>query len=497
MTLLALSAFLAMQPISQTAPAVPPPEPIGPLPTARQLAWKDLEFTGFIHFGPNTFTGVEWGHGGEPASVFNPTALDARQWVKVMKDAGMKGVVITAKHHDGFCNWPTELSTHSVASSPWKGGKGDVLRELSDACREGGLKFGVYLSPWDRNNPKYGTGEEYNAYFRAQLREVLTNYGPVFEVWFDGACGEGPNGKRQVYDFPSFRAVVRELQPDAVIFSDIGPDIRWVGNEQGWAGETNWSMLKAEGHGIGDDNPPPIKSLNEGDEHGESWIPAEADVSIRPGWFYHADQDDKVKTPAQLFDLWERSVGHNANFHLNFPVDRRGLIHENDVAAVLGLRKLIDATYGEGTDLARGRTTAGDNMRGFVPSGAFEKPRALEFGTDKLVDGDPKTYWATDDGTKAAMVEVELDAAKAFDRVVLAEPTWLGQRVRKFRISVPATPDNNHRDWTVIAEGTTIGHKRIVRVPETKARHLRVEILDSRACPCLTTLSVHKTKAPG
>lgn len=489
MLVLALSAALAMPATPNDASPVPPPAPIGPLPSARQLAWKDLEFTGFIHFGPNTFTGVEWGHGTDPAAVFNPTELDARQWVRVMKDAGMKGVVITAKHHDGFCNWPTALSAYSVASSPWRNGKGDVLRELSDACREAGLKFGVYLSPWDRNNPKYGTGEEYNAYFRAQLREVLTNYGPVFEVWFDGACGEGPNGKRQVYDFPSFHAVVRELQPDAVIFSDIGPDIRWVGNEQGWAGETNWSMLKAEGHGIGNDNPPPIKSLTEGDEHGESWIPAEADVSIRPGWFYHADQDDKVKTPAQLFDLWERSVGHNANFHLNFPVDRRGLIHENDAAAVLGLRRLIDATYGDGTDLARGRTASSRDTRGSAMG------RTGEFGADKAVDGDPKTYWATDDGATAGSLEVDLDATKPFDRVVLAEPTWLGQRVRRFRIGVPAT--DGGEGWTTIAEGTTIGHKRIVRVPETKAARIRVEIIDSRACPCLSAIAVHKTKVPG
>jgi alpha-L-fucosidase len=217
-------------------------------------------------------------------------------------------------------------------------------------------------------------------------------------------------------------------------------------------------------------------------------------VSIRPGWFYHAHEDDKVKTPAQLFDLWERSVGHNANFHLNFPVDRRGLIHENDVRSVLGLRRLVDATYGEGTDLARGRATASDNMRGAVPSGANEKPRALEFGADKAVDGDPRTYWATEDGTAAAMIEVELDPAKPFDRVVLAEPTWLGQRVKRFRVSVPATPSNNHRDWTVLAEGTTVGHKRIVRVPETKATHLRIEILDSRACPALTHIGVHRTK---
>ena len=283
------------------------PKPFGPLPTPRQLAWHKRGMYAFVHFTINTFTDKEWGYGDESPALFNPSGFDADSIVRAAKDGGLTGLVLTAKHHDGFCNWPTKLSTHSVASSPWKGGKGDVLRELSDACREVGLKFGVYLSPWDRNNPKYGTGEEYNEYFRRQLREVLTQYGPIFEVWFDGACGEGPNGKRQVYDFPSFRAVVRELQPDAVMFSDVGPDIRWVGNEQGWAGETCWSMLKAEGHGIGNDNPPSTKSLNEGDIDGESWIPAECDVSIRPGWFYHAHEDDKVKTPAQLFDLWERS----------------------------------------------------------------------------------------------------------------------------------------------------------------------------------------------
>jgi alpha-L-fucosidase len=481
MTTLLLATTLMTQ-------TVPPPAPLPPLPTPRQLAWKDLEYTGFIHFGPNTFTDLEWGHGDEPADVFQPTALDARQWVKVMRDAGMRGVVITAKHHDGFCNWPSKFSTHTVAQSPWKGGKGDVLRELSDACRAGGLKFGVYLSPWDRNNPLYGTGEAYNECFRNQLREVLTAYGPVFEVWFDGACGEGPNGKRQVYDFPSFRAVVRELQPDAVIFSDVGPDIRWVGNEQGWAGETCWSMLKAEGHGIGNDNPPSTKSLNEGDLDGESWIPAECDVSIRPGWFYHANEDDKVKTPEHLFDLWERSVGHNANFHLNFPVDRRGLIHEHDVQSVLGLRKLVDAAYGPGTDLARGRPTAASEIRGSGPGGANEP-----FGSDKAVDGDPKTFWATEDGAARASIEVELDPARPFDRVVLAEPTWLGQRIKSFRILVPAEPSNDGRDWVTLAEGTTVGHQRIVRVPETKAKHLRVEILDSRACPALTHVGVHRT----
>ncbi|MBU3682979.1 MAG: alpha-L-fucosidase [Phycisphaerales bacterium] len=464
---------------------VTPPAPCPPLPTPAQRAWQDIGFTGFIHFGPNTFTDREWGHGDEPAAVFDPTALDARQWVRVMKDAGIGGVVITAKHHDGFCNWPTALSRHSVRSSPWKEGNGDVLRELSDACREAGMRFGVYLSPWDRNNPAYGTGEAYNRYFRDQLREVLTSYGPVFEVWFDGACGEGPNGRRQQYDFPSFERTVRELQPNAVIFSDVGPDIRWVGNEQGWAGETCWSMLKVKGHGRGADNPPPTKSLTEGDEDGEAWIPAECDVSIRPGWFYHAHEDDKVKGPAQLFDLWERSVGHNANFHLNFPVDRRGLIHERDAAAARGLRALVDAAYGPGTDLARGRTTAVSQARGTHDG-------------SKAVDGDPATSWATADGTREATIEVELDPSRAFDRVVLAEPIEHGQRVRRFRVSVPAGPgpSDNRRDWRTLAEGTTIGHRRIVRVPTTAAQCVRIEILDARACPLISHVGVHRT-VPG
>jgi alpha-L-fucosidase len=473
-----------------TLPPVPPPAPLAPIPSAAQRAWHDLEFTAFIHFGPNTFTDREWGHGDEPADVFNPTALDTRQWVRVMRDAGMKGVVITAKHHDGFCNWPTAKSAHSIAQSPWKSGAGDLLRELSDACREGGLKFGVYLSPWDRNNPAYGTGEPYNAYFRDQLREVLGNYGPIHEVWFDGACGEGPNGKRQVYDFPSFEAVVREMQPNAVIFSDVGPDIRWVGNESGWAGETCWAMLKVKGHGRGNDNPPATKSLNEGDEDGEAWIPAECDVSIRPGWFYHSNEDDKVKTPEQLFDLWERSVGHNSNLHLNFPVDRRGLIHENDAAAVRGLRRLLDETYGPGTNQALRRTVGVTGIRGEVAKGAREPLTSIPYSGELAVDGDPETFWATNDGTTQASIEIELDRSKRFDRVVLGEPTWLGQRVRRFRISVP-----EGSAWRTLAEGTTIGRKRIVRVPVTQSERLRIEILDSRACPLINEIGVHATSA--
>ncbi len=432
-----------------------------PRPTPAQLAWQRDQFNAFIHFGPNTFTDREWGQGDEPESVFQPTQLDARQWVRVLKQAGARGVVITAKHHDGFCLWPTAFGTHSVKSSPWKQGRGDVLRELSDACREQGLKFGVYLSPWDRHNPAYGTGEPYNRIFRQQLSEVLSNYGPVHEVWFDGACGEGPDGRRQIYDFASFEREVRRLQPDAVIFSDVGPDIRWVGNEEGWAGETNWCTLDAAGHGRGSDNPPSTQSLNQGDEGGAAWIPAECDVSIRPGWFHHDADLDRVKTPQQLFDLWERSVGHNANLLLNFPVDRRGLIHERDAEAAAGMRHLIDATYGAGTDLVRARRDVASDAR-------------------------------------TCLVELTLDPSRTWNRVVLGEAIEQGQRVRRFRISVPDQQGSGGSvspaaAWRVIAQGTTIGRTRIVRVPATSAALLRIEVLDARSKPSVEAISVHAT----
>lgn len=271
--------------------SVPAPEPYGVLPTPAQVEWQKMETNMFIHFGPNTFTGAEWGDGREPADIFNPTALDCRQWVAVAKAGGMKGVIITAKHHDGFCLWPNPVSRHTVAQSPWKGGKGDILRELSDACREAGLKFGIYISPWDRHDPHYGS-DEYNEVFRRTLEHALSNYGEVFEQWFDGACGEGPNGKRQVYDWDLFHAEVYKHQPQAVIFSDSGPGCRWIGNERGYAGRTCWSRL---------DTTDFAKiyhrdTLNRGNRLGEAWIPGEADVSIRPGWFYRKSEDSRVKS---------------------------------------------------------------------------------------------------------------------------------------------------------------------------------------------------------
>jgi alpha-L-fucosidase len=295
---------------------VSPPSPVMPVPSESQLAWQQLEYYAFIHFGMNTFTDHEWGEGRAHPDTFDPLSLDCRQWARAVKDAGMKAIIITAKHHDGFCLWPSDTTTYSVKNSKWREGRGDVLKELSEACREYGLKFGVYISPWDRNHPLYGT-PQYNRVYKDQWREVLASYGDVFEAWLDGANDQK---KRMVYDFSGFFQTIRKHQPNAVIFSDAGPDIRWVGNEKGFAGETNWSTRDNEGAfpGFADE-----KALNVGDETGTSWIPAECDVSIRPGWFYHASDDEKVKSVEQLMDIYYGSVGRNANLLLNIGVDRR------------------------------------------------------------------------------------------------------------------------------------------------------------------------------
>ncbi len=315
----------------------------GPLPTRQQLAWHELEYYWFIHFGPNTFTDKEWGHGDEQADIFNPSELDCRQWARIAKQSGAKGIILTAKHHDGFSLWPSKYSKHTVRESKWKDGKGDVVKDLMQACKEYGLKFGVYLSPWDRNHPKYGT-KEYNDVYVNTMKELVSRYGPFFEFWWDGANGEGPGGKKQQYDFPRFEKTMRKIAPNTIIFSDIGPDVRWVGNEKGIAGQTNWNYLDTAGFKRGE-GAPPTDTLNQGNVNGKNWIPAECDVSIRPGWFYHKEEDDKVKTPEQLFDLYLKSVGRGANFLLNIPPDRRGLIHEIDSASVIGFNKLREESF--------------------------------------------------------------------------------------------------------------------------------------------------------
>jgi alpha-L-fucosidase len=458
----------------------PPPVPHGPLPSERQLAWHELEYYAFVHFNMNTFTNMEWGMGDEKPEWFNPTELDTRQWARVAKEAGMKGIIITAKHHDGFCLWPSAYTEHSVKNSPWRDGKGDVLRELADACKEYGLKFGVYLSPWDRNHADYGK-PEYLDYFRNQLRELLTNYGEVFEVWFDGANGGtgyygGANENRKIdnrtyYEWDTVFEIVRELQPMACIFSDGGPDVRWVGNEEGWARPTNWSLLKRDDFapGIAEN----LEHLRAGQEDGTHWLPAEVDVSIRPGWYYHPYEDHKVKTLPQLLDIYYHSVGRNASFLLNFPVDARGLIHENDVEAVMKLAEALKADFAN--DLAIGQKITATNVRG----------NSNKFGTKNLTDGKTDTYWATDDDVTEASLTIEFSQPTTFNRLLMQEYIPLGQRVKKFKVEYL-----QDGDWQTLAEETTIGYKRILRLPTVTTSQLKVTIEDSKAAPVLSNLQV-------
>ena len=456
-----------------SAQAQPTIKPYGALPSKAQQNWQDMEYYMFIHFGPNTFTDREWGHGDEDPQVFNPTQLDARQWARTAKLAGMKAIIITAKHHDGFCLWPSKFSTHTVRESKWKNGKGDVLKELSAACKEYGLKFGVYLSPWDRNHPAYGT-PEYNQVFRNTLNEVLSSYGPVFEQWFDGANGEGPNGKKQVYDWPLFHSVVYRNQPNAIIFSDVGPGCRWVGNENGFAGPTNWSTLNVKGFEPGK-NAPSTTILNHGDEDGEKWVPAESDVSIRPGWFYSATTDDKVKSLAHLLEIYYASVGRNSNLLLNVPVDRRGLIHANDSTRLMEFRRLLNETFK--TNLARTAKITVTDIR----------KNNTAVSAKHLADGNAKTYWATPDDVLQAGITLSFPKAVTFNRLVLQEFIPLGQRVKAFTVEVW-----ENGAFKEVANETTIGYKRILRLPNITTTQVRIQVKEAKACPVISEVQLYK-----
>lgn len=461
---------------------VAPPEPVLPVPSDRQLAWHELEFYAFVHFNMNTFTNMEWGMGSEKPEWFNPTQLDCRQWAKVCKEAGMKGIILTAKHHDGFCLWPSEFTEHSVKNSPWKDGKGDVVRELSEACKEYGLKMGIYLSPWDRNHADYGK-PEYITYFRNQLRELLTNYGEIYEVWFDGANGGtgyygGANEERRIdretyYDWENTRQIVRELQPMACMFSDAGPDIRWVGNESGWAGETNWCILKRDDFapGVVSD----LKFLQQGQEDGTHWVPAEVDVSIRPGWYYHPSEDHKVKTLPQLLDIYYHSIGRNASFLLNFPVDTRGLIHEKDVEQIMKLAEAVKADFA--VNLAQGKKAEASNVRG----------NSKKYKAGNVTDGNPETYWATDDQVTEASVTIDLGMETEFNRFLVQEYIPLGQRIKSFTLEI-----FTGGEWKEIDRQTTIGRKRILRFPNVTASKVRLNITGSKACPVISNVEVYK-----
>lgn len=442
------------------------PAPFGVVPSKAQVEWQKKEYTMFVHFGPNTFTGAEWGSGQEKAEIFNPTELDCRQWAAIAKAAGMKGIILTAKHHDGFCLWPNPVSQHTVAQSPWREGKGDVLKELSEACRDYDLEFGIYISPWDRNDTHYGT-DEYNDVFVLTLEHALGNYGRVFEQWFDRACGEGPNGKQQVYDWPLFNSTVYKMQPDALIFSDYGPGCRWVGNESGSAGRTCWSTIN-----VNDDFTGPElsrKDLNEGIKGGNTWAAAETDVSIRPGWFWRESENLKVKSLQHLLKIYYESVGRNSLLLLNVPADTRGLIHETDSLRLMEVRAALDEIFS--VDLSCGAQIEATNVRG----------NSRRFKAQNLLKDDYDRYWAVDDSVTMASFVVTLPEARTFNRVQLQEYIPLGQRVSAFSIDALGEDGN----WNTIARETTIGYKRIVHVPTTTTTAVRVNIEESEACPVL------------
>ncbi|MWV45464.1 alpha-fucosidase [Paenibacillus sp. HJL G12] len=457
-------------------------------PTERQLSVQEMEFYSFIHFTVNTYTDEEWGTGEEDPAIFNPAELDADQWVAAVKSAGMKGLILTCKHHDGFCLWPSKYTEHSVKNSPWKNGQGDIVREVSDACRRGGIKFGIYLSPWDRHEPTYGDSDVYNEYFKNQLRELLTGYGDIFCVWFDGACGEGPNGKRQVYDWDAYYALIRELQPGASI-SVCGPDIRWCGNEAGHCRESEWSVVPAslqdnekihEKSQQEDDREFARKHSSEDEDLGSReiileaqkliWYPAEVNTSIRPGWFYHASEDDKVKSLEELLHVYEGSVGGNATFLLNLPPDRRGLIHENDVRRLQELGDAIQRRY---------RINLAEN------AAASASEAAEGHAAKQAVDSSRDSFWAPNPGTEQASIEIDLGQEQTIDRVILQEYRY-SQRIERFTLECKIGGE-----WKVVYNGTVVGYKKICAFDTVSSRYLRLNIAESRWWPNLSAFEVY------
>jgi alpha-L-fucosidase len=463
--------------------AVPPPAPYGPVPSPRQLEWQKMEFVGFAHFTVDTFTGKEWGYGDESETVFNPTDFDARQIVSVARQAGMKELILTCKHHDGFCLWPSSFTEHSVKHSPWLGGRGDVVKEISQACREQGINFGIYLSPWDRNSALYGT-PAYVTYYRNQLTELLTGYGPISEVWLDGANGgDGYYGgtretrmidRRTYYGWPDTIRLVRQLQPMACIFSDGGPDIRWVGNEGGIAGDPCWDTLNLRDFAPGDAD---ARRLNHGDRPGTDWAPAECDVSIRPGWFYHPEEDGKVKTPQQLLDIYLKSVGRGATMLLNIPPDRRGQIHAPDIAALQEFARRRDAIFAD--DLARHARVTASNVRGKV----------RRFRPENVIDGNRDTYWATDDSVTNAEIVLSFPRPVTFNIVRLREYLPLGQRVAGYVVE-----GLHDGQWQEFGKGASIGNCRLVRGGDLTVDKVRVRISEAPVCPAISEVGLFYEK---
>jgi alpha-L-fucosidase len=425
--------------------------PFRPRPSPSQLSWQRDELALFLHFGVNTFTDREWGDGSEAPSIFSPSALDARQWARTARKAGARGLILTAKHHDGFCLWPTRTTGHSVAASAWRSGHGDVVREFVEACRAEGLKAGLYLSPWDRNNPTYGDSQKYNDLYCDQLTELLTGYGVIAEVWFDGANGEGPNGKRQIYDWPRFFGLVHRLQPDAVIFSDAGPDVRWCGNEKGTAGDPNWSSVNPSVVTFpGADGPGIVEALQHGDPMGTVWRPAEVDVSIRPGWFYHPAEDGRVRSVDNLVSLYFSSVGRNGKLLVNVPPTREGVLMATDVARLGSFRERLTSLFEH--DVADGA------RRAWLPT-----------------------------GVRSAELSVDLGHAVTIGVARLEEDIEYGQSVERYTLYGAADSD-----WQVLSRGSTIGYAKLDRFAPVTVRRVRLTIEDAVATPERITLRLYQ-----
>lgn len=462
------------------------------VPSARQIAWQQMEFYSFVHFTVNTFTGREWGDGTEPEEIFNPTAFDASQWVDAVKAAGMKGMILTCKHHDGFCLWPSRYTRHSVADSPFREGKGDVVREVADACRKGGIRFGIYLSPWDRNSPLYGQGKAYDDYFVNQLTELLTGYGEICSVWFDGACGEGPNGKKQVYDWERYYEVIRRLQPGACIHV-CGPDVRWCGNEAGDTRPSEWSVVPkrtsetemiASKSQQADETGFRERKISAGDRDLGSrsvladepeliWYPAEVNTSIRPGWFYHEQEDEQVRSLEELLTIYYHSAGGNAGFLLNIPPTKEGLFHENDVKRLKQIGEYLKKTFA--VNLLEGAQLKAD---GWKEGHEIDRVRTDDY------DG----CYRTEDGVRRAEITIAFPEAKRVSHVVLKENIRMSQRIEGFEI---AAVEPESEEEKVVYCGTVVGYKKIARFPETRVDRLVIRITDSRVCPTLSFIGVY------
>ncbi len=453
------------------------------LPSPQQLAYQKMEMVGFIHFTVNTYTDKEWGYGDESPEIFNPTKLDAEQWVLTAKAGGMKELILTAKHHDGFCLWPSKFTEHSVKNSPYKNGEGDVVKEFVDACHKHGLKVGLYLSPWDRNHAEYGT-PEYITYYRNQLKELLTNYGEINEIWFDGANGGdgfygGANEERKIdretyYDWKNTFALVKELQPNILIFSDAGPNIRWVGNEHGHAGQTFWSTINADKLTIGGSM---SDYLNIGESNGNAWLIGQCDVSIRPGWFYHETQDSLVKSPKELVDIYYKSVGRNGVLLVNLPPNKEGLLYDTDINNLKGFKQIIDHTFE--TNLIKEASINASNYR-------------LDddyFSPNNLLDENPNTYWATDDNMVSAELVIETEKPVTFNRLMLQEPIKFGQRIQGFEILA-----NINNEWKTIAKETTIGYKRLLQTEKITTNQIKLKIMKTNNVPALSSFEVYYAK---